>query len=54
MLDKAVSREIHEGKKNPLIHCLVTNIIENIFFCVHQKKEIHTGLKQLVEIFILK
>jgi len=24
----------------------VTHIIQNIFFCVHQKKEIHTGLEQ--------
>ncbi len=27
--------------------CLVTNIIQNIIFCVQQKKEIHTGLEQL-------
>ncbi len=26
--------------------CLVTHILQNIFFCVEQKKEIHTGLKQ--------
>jgi len=29
------------------IECLVTNILQNIFFCVQQKKETHTGLKQL-------
>jgi len=27
------------------INCLVTDILQNIFFCVQQKKEIHTGLK---------
>jgi len=29
------------------VHQLVTDILQNIFFCVQQKKEIHTGLKQL-------
>jgi len=29
------------------INCLVTNILQNIFFCVQQKIEIHTGLEQL-------
>jgi len=28
-------------------NCLVTEIIQNIFLCVQQKKEILTGLKQL-------
>jgi len=28
-------------------NCLVTDIHQNIFFCVQQKKEIHTGLEQL-------
>ncbi len=31
------------GTKN----CLVTHILHNMFFCVQQKKEIHTGLEQL-------
>jgi len=26
---------------------LVTHVLQNIFFCVQQKKEIHTGLEQL-------
>ncbi len=26
---------------------LVTNILQNIFFCVQQKKETYTGLEQL-------
>ncbi len=26
-------------------NCLVIHIIQNIFFCVQQKKEIHTGLE---------
>ncbi len=27
--------------------CLVTHILQNIFFSVQQKKEIHTDLEQL-------
>ncbi len=29
------------------ISCFVTNILQNIFFCVQQKKETHTGLDQV-------
>ncbi len=29
------------------VNCLVTNIFQNIFFSVQQKKETHTGLEQL-------
>ncbi len=29
------------------VNCLVTNIFQNIFFCVQQPKEIYTGLEQL-------
>jgi len=29
------------------INCMVTDIPLNMFFCVQQKKEIHTGLEQL-------
>ncbi len=28
------------------VSCLVTNIPQNIFFCVWEKKETHTGLEQ--------
>ncbi len=28
-------------------NCLITNIFQNIFFCVKQKKETHTVLEQL-------
>ncbi len=28
-------------------NCLFTNILQNIVFCVQQKKETHTGLEQL-------
>jgi len=28
------------------VNCVVTNIIQNIFFLVQQKKEFHTGLVQ--------
>ncbi len=27
-------------------NCLLTNILQNIFFCVQQMKETHTGLEQ--------
>jgi len=27
------------------INCLATYILQNIFFCVQHKKEIHTGLE---------
>ncbi len=27
-------------------NCLVTNILQNIFFCVELKKETYTGLEQ--------
>jgi len=30
------------------INCLVTDVHQNVFFCVQQKKETHTGLEQLV------
>ncbi len=29
------------------VNCLVPNILEIIIFCVKQKKETYTGLKQL-------
>jgi len=28
------------------VNCLVTNILQNILFCVQQKKETRTGLEQ--------
>ncbi len=28
------------------VNCLYTNILQNILFCVQQKKENHTGLEQ--------
>jgi len=28
-------------------NCLVTDILQNIFFCAQQKKEMYTGLEQL-------
>jgi len=34
------------------INCLVIDILQNIFFCVQLKKEIHIGLVQLVQLFI--
>ncbi len=29
------------------VNCLITNILQNIFFCVLQKKDIHIDLEQL-------
>ncbi len=29
--------------------CLIANIIQNISFCVKQKKQIYTGLEQICE-----
>ncbi len=29
------------------VNCLVTNILQNIFFCFQQKKETQTGLEQV-------
>ncbi len=29
------------------VNCLVANILQNIFFCVHQKNETHAGLENL-------
>ncbi len=34
-------------KSMATVNCLVTNILQNIFFCVQQKKEAHTGLVEL-------
>ncbi len=31
----------------PTSNCLVTNILQNIFFCTQQKKETHIGLEQI-------
>ncbi len=28
-------------------NCLITNILQNIFFCVQQKKETHTRSEQI-------
>jgi len=28
-------------------NCLISEILQNIFFCVQQKNEIHTSLEQL-------
>jgi len=41
----------YRKKKIPLksmasVNCLVTNNLQNIFYCVQQKKETHTGLEQ--------
>ncbi len=40
------SIEIHTMDSMATVSCLVTNILQNIFFCVWEKKETHTGLEQ--------
>jgi len=44
---KVVSNLYGFRKSMGHINCLLTDILQNIFFCVQQKKEIHAGLKQL-------
>ncbi len=39
-------------KSMATVNCLVTNFLKNIFFCVQQKKETHTGLEQLEDEYI--
>jgi len=34
-------------KVNGCVNSLVTDILQNIFFCVQQEKDTHTGLEQL-------
>ncbi len=36
-----------QWKSMATVNCLVTNILQNIFFCAQQKREKHTYLKQL-------
>jgi len=45
--------DFHVGEKKKIlwksmatVNCLVTDILQNIFFLVQQKKEKHTGLEQ--------
>ncbi len=33
-------------KSMATVSCLVTNILQNIFFCVQQQKQTHTGLRE--------
>jgi len=43
-----VGKKKYFGRKSMgYINDLVTDILQNIVFCVQQKREIHTGLKQL-------
>ncbi len=39
--------DFHKESQLATGNCFVTNILQNIFFCVFQKKETHTGLEQL-------
>ncbi len=39
------SMEEKNGSQKGISNCLFTNIFQNIFLCVQQKKEIHTGLE---------
>ncbi len=35
------------------ISSLLTNILQNLFFCVQQKKETHTGLEMMTAFYII-
>jgi len=48
LIDSIVGNNKILWKSLGSINCLVTDILLNIFFCVQQKKEVHTGLKQLL------
>jgi len=41
----SMGKKIQCNSKGP-INCLVSEFLQNIFFCVQPKKEIHTGLEQ--------
>ncbi len=41
-----VAIALHSNNDTMEVNCLITNILQNIFFCVQQKKETHTGLKR--------
>jgi len=41
-----VAIDFHSIFYSNQINFLVTDILQNIFFCVQQKKETHTGLEQ--------
>ncbi len=45
-LTSIVGKKKYTMEVNGTRNCLVTDILLNIFLSVHQKKEIHTGLKQ--------
>jgi len=32
-------------KSMATVNCLITNILQNVFFCVQQKKETHLGFE---------
>ncbi len=44
--EKCLQQKI-QWKSMATVNCLVTDILQNIFFCVQQKKETHTGLEQV-------
>jgi len=46
MLTSLLGKITVRSKSMATINCLVTNIFLNIFFCVQQMNETHTGLEQ--------
>ncbi len=36
----------YESQWEPETYCLATHILQNIFYCVQQKKQTHIGLEQ--------
>jgi len=51
-MDAGIAIDFHCRKNSTMefnaytVNSLITNILQNIFFCVQQKKETHTGLEQ--------
>ncbi len=46
-IDFHTEKEKHTLEVDGYYHCLVNSILLNIFVCVKQKKESHTGLGQV-------
>jgi len=40
-----LSRKKKLWKSMATVNCLITNILQNVFFCVQQKKETHLGVE---------
>ncbi len=43
----SIEKNTKESQWLPTSNCLVTKVLQNIFFCVQQKKEIHIRTKRV-------